>query len=84
MAPSPSLFRGERESFLSECVSLSHATAGAHFWGFVGFLIKGAVVTPTARMRGIARGISSKNLPSPTEAALTPSRDTLRLECSII
>lgn len=35
---------------------------GAHFWGFVGFLIKGAAVTPTARMRGIVRGISSKNL----------------------
>lgn len=84
LAPSPSPFRGERVPFLSERVSLSRATAGAHFWGFVGFLIKGAVVTPMARMRGIARGISSKNLPPPTEAALTPSRNALRLERSVI
>jgi len=53
----------ERVPFLSGRVSLSRATARAHFWGFVGFLIKGAAVTPTARMRGIVRGISSKNLP---------------------
>ena len=63
LAPLLLLSFAGREYPFSLSVSLSRATAGSHFWGFVGFLIKGAAVTPTARMRGIARGISSKNLP---------------------
>jgi len=45
----------ERVPFLSVSVrvSLSRVTAGAHFWGFVGFLIKGVAVTPTARIRDL-------------------------------
>lgn len=60
-----------RQSALS--LSLGIRYRGAHFWGFVGFLIKGAAVTPMARMRGIARGISSKNHPPhPSEISGSP------------